>query len=45
MPYTTYLDWHGAPMLVDPQTTAHRAHALRRHWIRLNINRKLWWLN
>jgi hypothetical protein len=31
MPYTTYIDKHWAPMLVDPLVTAQRAHALKRH--------------
>ena len=31
--YTTYIDKHGAPMLVSPRATSPRAHALRRHWI------------
>jgi hypothetical protein len=31
MPYTTYIDKHWAPMLVDPLVTAQRAHTLKRH--------------
>jgi hypothetical protein len=29
--YTTYIDKHGAPMLVSPRVIDQRAHALRRH--------------
>jgi hypothetical protein len=26
MPYTTYIDWHGTPILAGPRATSQRAH-------------------